>query len=144
MEDSMTMSRGPSRKDHPDPEPGKHATLSPSAAAQVVSALVAGEPEAAERLAAVLVLLEADLIDCPHAGPALENARILLEMAYQQSDSYRVSLAAYREDIRERLRKSSAPTELQAPGPSSLEDLEFKALISMMLRQGEKGWRILT
>ena len=110
----MTMSRGPSRKDHPDPEPGKHATLSPSAAAQVVSALVAGEPEAAERLAAVLVLLEADLIDCPHAGPALENARILLEMAYQQSDSYRVSLAAYREDI-----PRAAPQKLRSDRAAS-------------------------
>jgi hypothetical protein len=140
----MSIPRSPSGKNHPDPNPRKHAALSASAAAHIVSALVAGEPEAADRLAALLVLLEADLIRCSEAGPALENITTLLEMAYQQSDSYRVSLAAYREDIRERLRKSSASSEPQTPAPSSLEDLEFKALISMMLRRGEKGWRILT
>ena len=88
----MSIPRSPSGKNHPDPNPRKHAALSASAAAHIVSALVAGEPEAADRLAALLVLLEADLIRCSEAGPALENITTLLEMAYQQSDSYRVSL----------------------------------------------------
>jgi hypothetical protein len=120
------------------PEP---ASLNSVIARQIVSAIVAGDPNRADDLADLLLAMERELANCedPRLHVVVESIDKLVEMAFRESEPYKDYLEVYRMTVGERCRTRPPTHGTHASRARPLrQDAEIRKLIFMVVRLGKR------
>jgi hypothetical protein len=120
------------------PEP---ASLTPALARQIVSAIVAGDPNRADELADLLLTLERELAHSqdPIVDGVIETIDKLVELAFRESEPYKDYLDVYRMTVNERCRRRPAGDDTPPAGTRLLrQDPDTQKLIFMVVRPGKR------
>jgi hypothetical protein len=122
--------------DLPDP-----TRLTPTVASQIVSAIVAGDPNRADELADLLLTLERELANSqdPIVDGVIENIDKLVELAFRGSEPYKDYLDVYRMTVNQRCRRRPPPDDTPQAGARRLrQDPDMQKLVFMVVRPSKR------
>jgi hypothetical protein len=137
----MSIPRRPDRENYLWADLPEPASLNAAIARQIVSAVVAGDPNRADELADLLLTLERELANCqdPSVDGLIENIDKLVEMAFRESEPYKDYLEVYRMTVDQRCRRRPLDHATSPDGTRPLrQDPEMKRLMFMVVRVGKR------
>jgi hypothetical protein len=120
------------------PEPTR---LTAAIASQIVSAIVAGDPNRADELADLLLTLERELANSqdPIVDGVIENIDKLVELAFRESEPYKDYLDVYRMTVNQRCRGRAERNDTPTLGARLLrQDPDMQKLIFMVVRPSKR------
>ena len=137
----MSISRRNDRENHLWADLPEPTRLTPAIASEIVSAIVAGDPNRADELADLLLTLERELAHSqdPIVDSVIQNIDTLVELAFRESEPYRDYLDVYRMTVNQRCRRRPPSDDIPRAGTRLLrQDPDMQKLIFMVVRLGKR------
>jgi hypothetical protein len=137
----MSISRRTDRENHLWADLPEPTRLTPAIASQIVSAIVAGDPNRADELADLLLTLEREIANSqdPIVDGVIETIDKLVEMTFRESEPYKDYLDVYRMTVNQRCRGRAQSDDTPTLGTRLLrQDPDMQKLIFMVVRLGKR------